>query len=229
MKKISFTALVRLLTVGLSACAFTLQAANAEFDAAFDIANKAYTSRKWQEGADLLVKARELAKTDWEKYKVNYRLTYCYSYIKQNEKAIETASEALKYPKLSARDRNRFANMIIEASIRLKRYDDAMKQVELQLAEPAREDDMYYITILHKGVILHEQKKYAEAIPVLKKAESYPKIEVDVKNKVQWYIGASAMKNGDKATARTYFEQVAKNSRNWFGTSAKKHLQTLSK
>ena len=50
-----------------------------DFEKEFEVANKAYTSGKWNDAAEMLSKLRPLAKTDWQKYKVNYRLTYCYS------------------------------------------------------------------------------------------------------------------------------------------------------
>jgi tetratricopeptide (TPR) repeat protein len=222
MKKYSFILLCIALLSGSAAFA-----AATAFDQAFDVANKAYTNRKWQEAADLLVKAQELAKSDWQKYKVNTRLTNCYSYTKQNEKTIEAAAETLKYPKLTPRERNRVNNLIIEAMTRLKRYDEALKIVDTILAEPAREDEAYYNTFLFQGIALQEQKKYAAALAAFKKAETSKNTDKIYRSKVLWYIGYTALKTGDKAMAKTYFEKVAKDGYGWFAGSAKKHLQTL--
>ena len=228
MKMIRCSFFRSVLAAGLLSFAGAVFAGEAvDFEKEFEVANKAYTSGKWNDAAEMLSKLRPLAKTDWQKYKVNYRLTYCYSNTKQSEKAIEIGLDALKYPKLSARDRNRFNNIITEANMRLKRYDEALKLADAQLAEPAREDDMYYTTILNKGIILYETKKFAEAVTVLKKADSFNTKDLNFKNKLQWFIGASAMKSGDKATAIAYFEKVAKTGKGWFASSAKKHLKNL--
>ena len=206
--------------------AFSAETA-ADFKTLFAVANKAYTAGKWQEAETLLLKAMPAAKTEWQKFAVNYRLAYCSNHTRQNEKTIAYAADALKYAKIDARDRNRFSNITADALIRLKRYDEAMKVLDKQLAEPAREDNLYYTTVITKGVVLYEQKKYKESLDVLLQAQKFAKVEAVVKNKLNWYTGAAAMKVGDKATARKYFETVAKEAKGWFASSAKKNLEKL--